>query len=322
MSSNEPAPPRPEAGWYELPGEPDVERYWDGVTWSHNVRIKKSILKKENFFLFLYPHLIKWYSLVAVLIVGTLIVGIFSIQNKPISQAAIDTKPNFSSIDTKQNVMSACSEILNFDWYKINTQVFAHSPDVAARKSNVIFLDSFLEKSNNNQFDSEFVKLVTAVSRELDSVLNTQYLSEAVVAAASADVQFKSLTDYCNSAGAAGASPIISEATENNSKPDAVNQARIPDGYDDFGNGLAFKLSPAQNCPQVQFGCTKIEIFSYRECPGGVHIYVDFSNLEGGPVAVADYQTGPLQNGQSTAVNAGTALSTAVSAEPNNFVCK
>ena len=322
MSSNAPRPPRPEAGWYELPGEPDVERYWDGVSWSHNVRIKKSIIRKENFFLYLYPHLIKWYSLVAVLIVGALTAAIISAQSNSNSQAAIDTTQNASSIDTTQNVKDACSEILNFDWYKINTQVFAHSPDVAARKSNVIFLDSFLEKSKNDQYDPEFIKLVTAVSRELDGVLNTQYLSEAVVAAASADVQFKSLTDFCNSAGSAGASPVISEATENISKPDAVNQARIPDGYDDFGNGLAYKLSPAQNCPQVPFGCTKIEIFSYRECPGGVHIYVDFYNLEGGPVAVADYQTGPLQNGQSTAVNAGTALSTAVSAEPNNFVCK
>lgn len=322
MSSNAPKPPRPEAGWYELPGEPDVERYWDGVTWSHNVRIKKSIIKKENFFLFLYPHLIKWYSLVAVLIAGALTVALISVQSNSKTQASINTTQDVSSIDTAQNVKRACADILNFEWYKINTQVFNHAPDVAARKSNVIFLDSYLGKTKEDQFSPEFVELVTAVSVALDNVLNTPYLSEAVVAAASADAQFITLTDYCNSAGAAGASPVISEATENISRPDAVNQARIPDGYVDYGNGVAYKLSAVPNCSAGQFGCTRIEIFSYRECPGGVHIYADFFDASGGPAAVTDAKTGPLQSGQSSVVTISTGLSTAVSAEPNNFVCK
>jgi hypothetical protein len=315
MSANAPQPPRPEPGWYELPGEQDVERYWDGVTWSHNVRIKKSVLKRDNFFLFLYPHLIKWYSLVAVLIAAALVVSVVVTQNSPISSA--ETASN-----SKYSVMSACNEVLGYDWYPLNAREFAHAPDVAARKSNVVFTEALVREAKAGGVDSRFIELATSLSKELQYFSNTKMLGDAVIAAAAADMQFASLSSFCETVGAKGVTPVISESTENSSEIEPQYQARIPEGYIDNGSGLAYSLSLSGQCPESQYGCTRIELFAYRACPGGVHVYADFYNVSGGPVAVTDAQTEPLQSGQSTVVNLSTGLSTANNAVPNNFVCE
>lgn len=315
MNTSNSKPPVPSPGWYELPHDPEVERYWDGVQWTENVRVKKSSISFQNSSPFINPFLWKWYGLaLATILVATF--AIFGINFSSENSAS-------SELKNSQSIQSACTEILNFDWYVLNTRLFETAGDVSARKSNVLSLEKYLESADEYaDIDKSFINRVTALYARLDDVAKAGRWEEAASAAAEADAEFNSLTQQCADYGVNVQSPVISEATENNSPIDEASKGKIPSGYQDDGEGVAYLTAPAEDCGPGQYGCTVLEVFVYKNCPHGVKIYGNLYDANGAEVARTDVLSDPLMAGQSARVFLSTGLSTAVTANPNSFICE
>ncbi|MDH6239544.1 DUF2510 domain-containing protein [Aurantimicrobium minutum] len=315
MDTSLPKPPLPNPGWYELPTEPEIERYWDGVEWTDNVRVKKSSLRLKRFSPLKNPFLWKWYALALI----SLIVATFALSN--IGQL----RSSSSQAITKQNlsIENACSEILGFDWYELNTRQFAIAADIAGRKSNALLLEKFLSSSGDfSEIDSLFIDRITILYSKIKEVSTAGQWENAAISGKEADKEFGKLSEYCSQYGVRIEAPVISEAIENNSKIDPALKANTPESYIDNGEGVAHQIAPSNNCGQEQYGCTRLELYAYKDCPKGILVYANLFDSNGNEVARTDARSEPLVAGQSTFVMLSTGLSTANTAVPNSFICE
>lgn len=303
---SEPLPPQPSRGWYPMPTDPGLERYWDGKSWTEKVRVQGG--QGRLLTLISDRRMRKWFALFVIALLAIVVLVNLPKADKPIHESLIP---------------DACSDLLSHDWYELNAREFAHDPDVSARKSNSYFLETFIEDSSKYSVtDQRFVDVLVALSIPLDEMSNSIQFEPAAAAATKTDLEFKKLADYCASVGVDGEAPVLSEATDNSSEVDSKEQARIPEGYTDNQEGIAYKLIPSESCPGTQFGCTTLEIFAYRDCSHGVKVYANFFDVNGQEVARTDADSEPLRAGQSTALILSTGLSTAATATPNQFICQ
>lgn len=109
--------------------------------------------------------------------------------------------------------------------------------------------------------------------------------------------------------------------TSSNFKSDAKQEIVIPTDFVDSGSGVAYFSTPSNECGSEQFGCTKIEIFAYKDCPKGVKVFANLYSESGQEVARTDAMSSPLVPGSSTSILLSTALNSAVFAQVNHFVC-
>lgn len=103
---------------------------------------------------------------------------------------------------------------------------------------------------------------------------------------------------------------------------EAVSDIEIPADYQDSGNGIAFFAVPSGACQTGQFGCTEILMFATKDCPKGVEVFANLFAEGGQEVARTNAISSPVTRGQTTSVLLSTSLNTAVSAVPNQFICK
>lgn len=303
---SEPLPPQPSRGWYPMPTDPGLERFWDGKTWTEKVRVKGG--QGRLISLIGDSRMRKWFALAAIALVAIVVLVNLPKASKPLQESQIP---------------AACSNLLTHDWYELNAREFAHDPDVSARKANAYYLDAFIEDSSKySNTDQQFVDVLVALSIPLNEMSSAIQFEPAAAAATKTDIEFKNLAEYCATAGVEGEAPVLSEATDNSSEVDSKEQARIPEGYTDNQEGIAYKLIPSDSCGSSQFGCTTLEIFAYRDCAHGVKVYANFFDVNGQEVARTDADSEPLRAGQSTALVLSTGLSTAATATPNQFICQ
>ena len=100
------------------------------------------------------------------------------------------------------------------------------------------------------------------------------------------------------------------------------SEITIPDGFVDSGNGVAFISSPSQACTADQFGCTKVDIFAYSNCPSGVEVFGILYAESGQEVAKTNVKSSAIKAGKQTSVLLSTSLNTASTAQAVKFVCK
>ena len=306
-------PPQPAEGWYQLPADPDVERYWNGSEWTDKVRVKKN-LTTSKFPIHIPPKHLKWYFLAIASIVAVLAVLVIA----PIGNT---TPSNVANADP--TIEDACGEILSHDWYELNARVFKTGPDIPAREANAYFVEGFIDKTSKYKTtDPEFATKLNVLASYLRDLADAEQFESAAEIATKVDGAFKDFTTYCANFGIEVDSPVLSEATDNNSEIQVDEKSRIPSDYVDNGEGIAYKLTPSIECPPSQYGCTALEIFAYRDCPRGVLVYGNLFDASGSEVARTDVHSDPLVAGQSTVVYLSTGLSTAASGTPNRFICE
>ena len=112
------------------------------------------------------------------------------------------------------------------------------------------------------------------------------------------------------------------ETSPNGGLDPALSEISIPDGFVDSGYGVAFITSPSQACAVDQFGCTKVDIFAYSNCPNGVKVFGVLYAESGQEVAKTDVKSSAIKTGKKTSVLLSTSLNTASSAQAIKFVCK
>lgn len=314
MNSFRSVPPNPNPGWYQLTGEPDIERYWDGVQWTEHVRVKKQWVRWTAFSPFLNTKLWKWYGLaVAVLAVTIFLASSFVIQRT-------NSKDPLS---TNLSINEVCGQILNFDWYKLNTREFMNDGDASARQSNALFLSTFMNNDKDlNALDRRFFEIFSELYVHVDAVAQAQIWFDAAEAGTKADTAFVALSEHCSQYLPNVTVPVLSESTENNSSIDETAQQRIPETYTDTGEGLAYTSSGANSCGPEQYGCTRLEIYAYKDCPKGVMVYANLFDANGMEVARTDGRTDRLVAGQSDVLMLSTGLGTASSATVSKLVCE
>lgn len=304
--------PQPKKGWYDLPSDPEIERFWDGTSWTDQIRIKKGSPSKSLFSPPIPSR--KWIVLVVAGIVALAAV-VFIVPGG--TQAS--KKLELSS----PTVEEVCDEVLSHDWYELNARQFKSTPDIAAREGNSFFIQGVIQKVSKLNIDNQdFLNKLETLATYLDDFSSADQLQPATESATKVDEAFSSVTAVCEMYGVNAASPVISEATENKSEVVEAQRSRIPSDYVDSGEGVAYKLIPSELCPLAQFGCTAVEMFAYRDCPKGVKVYGNLFNGEGAEVAVTDTHSDPLVAGQSTTVYLSTGLSTAATGKPSRFICE
>lgn len=309
---SEPKSPKAKAGWYEIPTDPDLEKYWNGEAWTSQVRHKQA--SKLSFSPSRQPHLRKWYLLAAVVLVA--LFG--SIALVPISTFWAE-----SSTKNDTSIKTVCEQMLTHNWYELNARAFRSGPDVSAREANAYFVEGFTSGSAKyEQEDPEFTNKLKTLASYLEELASADQFEPAATTATKADAAFQSFANYCEQYGVKQVSPVLSEATDNNSEVSKGDQARIPVGFTDNGEGIAYKLTPSSECPPSQFGCTALEIYAYRDCPRGVLVYGNLFDASGSEVARTDVHSDPLVAGQSTVAYLSTGLSSAASGTPNRFICE
>lgn len=314
MNSENPVPPNPQPGWYELTGEPDIERYWDGVQWTEHVRVKERVVRWTTFSPFVNTRLWKWYGLgLCVILVVFALFSSFEIKQS----IAV------SSVSENTSAKEVCSEVLNFEWYKLNTRQFMNNGDASARQANALFLKSFLDRDQELILqDRRLFDILNNVSMHVDDVANARIWEDASDAGTQADTAFVELAEYCSDYLPNATAPVLSEATENTSVIDDEAKQFIPESYIDNGEGIAYALSPGNTCMPGQYGCTSLEIYAYKDCPMGVMVYANLFDAGGKEVARTDGRTEGLVAGQSAVLMLSTGLSTANSATVSKLVCE
>lgn len=306
-------PPQPAEGWYQLPADPDVERYWNGTDWTDKVRVKKNGTSSKPKILIAPKHR-KWYLLAFAAVVAITVVFLIAPVGKSTPAKVVLADPT---------IEGACEEILSHDWYELNARVFKTGPDIPAREANAYFVEGFIANSSKyKQTDPEFVNKLNVLASYLGDLSDADQFEPAAEIATKVDDAFKDFTKYCANYGVQGDSPVLSEATENNSEIEVDQKSRIPADYVDNGEGIAYKITPSTGCPPSQYGCTSLEMFAYRDCPKGVLVYGNLFDASGSEVARTDVHSDPLVAGQSTVVYLSTGLSTAASGSPNRFICE
>lgn len=311
MSSEQ--PPQPTEGWYPLPSDPDVERYWNGSDWTDQVRVKKIGSPTKSKIRIPTQHR-KWYLLaIAGVIAVTAILIISPVGNSsPVKVELADP-----------SIEGACGEILSHDWYELNARVFKTGPDIPAREANAYFIEGFIANvSKYKATDPEFVNKLNILASYLGDLSKADQFEPAAEIATKVDEAFMDFTNYCANYGVNADAPVLSEATDNNSEIEVDQKSRIPSDYVDNGEGIAYKLIPSKQCGSGQYGCTALEIFAYRDCPKGVLVYANLFDSVGNEVAITDVHSDPLVAGQATVVYLSTGLSTAATATPNRFICE
>lgn len=197
------------------------------------------------------------------------------------------------------------------------------SGDASARQANALLLEKYIENGKDLVAqDRKLFDLINNLHREVRGVAEAGTWESAAEAGSKADKQFGELADYCSEFVNVKSVPVLSEATENTSIINDEAKQSIPDGYQDNGEGIAYLVSPANICSQDQFGCTRIEIYVYKDCPKGVLVYANLFDIDGKEVARTDGRTEGLVAGQSSVLMLSTGLSTANSALPNKLICE
>lgn len=143
------------------------------------------------------------------------------------------------------------------------------------------------------------------------------FITLVVVNLASLSIRQASISQYTSNS--------TSQATDTSQSGDldpALSEIVIPDGFVDSGNGVAFNSSPSQACAPDQFGCTKVDIFAYSNCPSGVEVFGVLYAESGQEVAKTDVKSSAIKAGKKTSVLLSTSLNTASTAQAVKFVCK